>query len=81
MGQPTPIANNIHPGSIRQPDFSARDNRNSNSATNNGNVVVSSSFNKEDRGRLTDVSRRIEELEKKFAATEKDKSTSSILKR
>eukprot|EP01036_Dinobryon_divergens_P026720 gene26720-35399_t len=79
VGQPTPITNSIQTSSVRQPDFVSNESRDRNSATNNGTAVVTSSFSKEDRGRLTEVAHRIEELEKKFVASEKDKA-SSILK-
>ena len=76
LGQPTPLRNSIDTSNIRQqPDFSIMEKKNNHIRTSNGNgsSSVAHSLNKEDSGRLADVCRRIEEVERKIAATEKEK--------
>ncbi len=75
LRQPTPLRNSIDTSNIRQPDFSNMEKKNNHIRTSNGSgsSSVAHSLNKEDSGRLADVCRRIEEVERKIAATEKEK--------
>ena len=80
LGQPTPLRNSIDTSNIRQPDFSIMENKNNHIRTSNGNsnFSVAHSLNKEDSGRLADVCRRVEEVERRIAATEKEKEKEKL---
>ena len=82
LGQPTPLRNSIDTSNIRQPDFSIMENNLTfhSIGTSNGHISssVAHSLNKEDSGRLADVCRRIEEVERRIAATEKEKEKEKL---